>query len=199
MPRYSKKQKAALDALMREEVYRHAKEIIEADGVQGLTLDRLARAIGVSRGTLYNYFADRDAILEHVEQETFAPLVERLERVADGDARPTDKLRRIVRLILESVHENRALVVALIPEKHHGALREGQIRRQAWGLALLQRVVEQGIAAGEFRELPPRRVAEIVLGSLTGTIELMARNEQSPEPDEIAEPLLQILLGGLER
>ena len=42
MPRYSKKQKVALDALMRDDVQQHAVEILETEGLRGLTLDRLA-------------------------------------------------------------------------------------------------------------------------------------------------------------
>jgi len=85
MPRYSQKQKAALTALMQDEAYRSAIEIIASEGLHGLTLERLAKKIGLSRASLYNYFADRDAIVTFVEERTFEPVISALEAIAGGD------------------------------------------------------------------------------------------------------------------
>ena len=51
MPRYSEKQKAALDALMKDDVYRHAMEIIKTEGLGGLTMERIAAARFAIYGT----------------------------------------------------------------------------------------------------------------------------------------------------
>ena len=51
MARYSEKQKAALDALMKDDVYRYAMEILKTEGAGALTMERLATDVGVSRGT----------------------------------------------------------------------------------------------------------------------------------------------------
>jgi len=164
LPRYSRKQKAAVDALMRDDVYRHALEIIEAEGLPGLTLDRLARAIGVSRATLHDYFDDRDAIVEHVEERTFLPLLDSLGQIADGDLAPIAKLEAIADETFAGIYDNRALVVALSLEKHCAAIRDRQSDRHRSVLDTVQRVVDEGVRSGVFRKLPPDRVAEIFVG-----------------------------------
>ena len=198
MPRYSRKQKAALDALMRDDVYRQALEIIEAEGLPGLTLDRLARAIGISRATLYNYFDDRDAIVDFVEERTFLPLIETLAEIADGEAAPVAKLEAIAVEVFVGVYENRALVVALTPEKHCGANRDRQSERRRSVLDTVQRVIDEGVRAGVFRKLQPDLVAEIFVGTLSGLIDTMAHSGEFRTAEELVPTLMEVVVGGLK-
>ena len=199
MPRYSERQKVALDALMKDDTYRHALEIIESDGLQGLTLDRLAKRIGVSRGSLYNYFADRDAIVDFVEERTFEPLVAVLERIVDGDGSAAAKLGAITNEVLAAVRENLTVVVALSPEKHSNRDKQSHLRRRERGLDLLHRVVREGIDKGEFRELPPDLVSEVLYGAITGLIDNMAYSGEFRKPEEIVPTMMEIFLSGLKR
>ena len=199
MPRYSEKQKAALDTLMRDDVYRHAMEIIAAEGLQGLTMDRLAKGVGVSRATLYNYFADRDAVVDFVEDRTFAPLLESIEEIADGNLSPPEKMRAIAHAVLAGVYENSALVVALSPEKHSDAHRDSKCDRRNRGHDSLERVVRDGIEIGAFRVLPPALVGEIFVAAVTGMIDTMVFRGEFRKPDEIVPTLMDLFLGGLSK
>lgn len=51
-------------ALTREEIIRTAIGLLEQDGLQGLTLRRLARALGVSAPTLYWHVRDKRQLLD---------------------------------------------------------------------------------------------------------------------------------------
>ena len=103
MARYSEKQKAALDALMKDDVHDHAMEIIRADGIDGLTMERLANEIGVSRGTLYNYFDDKDAVIDHVEDRCFGEMLAAVEEIVNSPISPIDKLAKIADWIFTEV------------------------------------------------------------------------------------------------
>lgn len=50
----------------------HALALVDADGVEGLSMRRLATALDVSPMALYSYFTDRDALLEAVAQLLYA-------------------------------------------------------------------------------------------------------------------------------
>ena len=199
MPRYSEKQKAALDALMRDDVYRHALEIIETDGLQGLTVDGIAKAIGVSRGTIYNYFDDRDDIVDFVEDRTFMPLLDAIDVIADGDLEPTAKMEAIATAVFAGVHENFALVMALSPEKSRRSTRDCKQEGHRRGQAAIQRVVAEGMETGVFRELPLELTAEIYLSSVAGMIDNMARRGELREHEQIVPTFVDILMKGLKR
>jgi AcrR family transcriptional regulator len=199
VPKYSKKQKAALEAMMQDDVHRHATEIITSEGLQGLTMDRLAKAVGVSRATLYNYFADRDAVVEFVEKRTFLPLLEAADRIADGDQPPSEKLRAIAHEVFASVYANSAFVVALSPEQHSDAYHESKRARRNRGQDALKRVVREGIDRGVFRDLPAGPTAGIFLGAITGMIDTMVFDGEFREPDEVVPTLMEVFLRGLSK
>ena len=199
MPRYSEKQKVALDALMKDEAYRSALEIIGVEGLHGLTVERLARRIGLSRASLYNYFADRDAIVDFIEERTFEPVIAALEAIAAGEKSASAKLEAIANEIFASVRENFTLVVALSPDKYSGRDKRSQIRRRERGLDLLRRVVRQGIASGEFREMSADRAGEILFGTITGLIDNMAYSREYRKPGELVPTLMALVLEGLQR
>jgi AcrR family transcriptional regulator len=199
VPRYSEKQKAALDALMRDDVYRHALEILETEGVSGLTVDGIAKAVGVSRGTLYNYFADRDAIIDFVEERTFSPLLDEIDRIADGETNPADKMQAIATAVFSGVHENFALVMALSPEKSRRYGRECKQEGHRRGQAAIQRVIAAGMSEGVFRRLPLELTADVFFSSVAGMIDHMARQGELRRPEEIVPTFMNILLRGLNR
>jgi len=199
MPRYTEKQKAALDALMRDDVHRHAVEIIESEGLPALTLDQLAKAVGVSRATLYNYFADRDAIVDFVEDRTFSPVLDVLEEIGGRDLPPPAKMEAFVSKIFEALYENRVLVVALSPTHHKGPQQGGQAARFNRALAVCRNIVQQGIDAGDFRALPTDLAGEIILSSMSGLVDTMAQSGELRKPQEIVPTFMTIVLGGLNR
>jgi len=45
-----------------------ATRIIDADGLEGLTTNRIAEVAGISVGTLYQYFGDKEAVIEVLGQ-----------------------------------------------------------------------------------------------------------------------------------
>ncbi len=75
-----------------------AESLVAARGYASLTMDAVAREAELSKGTLYLYFENRDALcaaIAHRTISTFFPLLrERLERQSRG----IDKLRAILEL-----------------------------------------------------------------------------------------------------
>ncbi len=199
MARYTEKQKAALDILMKDAVYEHAMKIITDEGLGSLTMERLASDVGVSRGTLYNYFDDRDAVLDYVEERTFGPLLAAIKEVAASDRQPEEKLTKILESIFTGIYEDRALVIALTPNKHSGAKRECQMRRRTSALEAIKVVVNEGIAAEGFKNLSPLLVSELFLGAVTAMIESMVFNGEFQAAEEIVPTMMEIILGGLRK
>ncbi|MCR5879264.1 TetR/AcrR family transcriptional regulator [Phenylobacterium sp. J367] len=47
----------------REQILDEAARLILEEGLTAVSMERLARAVGISKGLVYNYFADRDGLL----------------------------------------------------------------------------------------------------------------------------------------
>ncbi|GHE14181.1 TetR/AcrR family transcriptional regulator C-terminal domain-containing protein [Klenkia taihuensis] len=98
--------------LTRDDVVRAAVEVIDADGLAGLTLRGLAKRLGVSAPTLYWHVTDKRHLLDLVAEHVLAELPARraptegeavLDWLADGI-----RVRRAALL----AHRDSALVVA---------------------------------------------------------------------------------------
>ena len=81
-----------------EKIVVKARELIEAGGVDGLSLHKLAAELGVKAPSLYRYFADKLALLRAVNDETsrrlFAAIATALE------AASTDAASRLLTVAL---------------------------------------------------------------------------------------------------
>jgi AcrR family transcriptional regulator len=51
-------------ALMREEILEAARRLVQEEGIKGLTMRALGRAVGVTAPTLYDYFPSKEAVLD---------------------------------------------------------------------------------------------------------------------------------------
>lgn len=63
----------------RERILAAAREIILSQGFRGLSIRTISTAVGCSVGTIYNYFADFDDVVLHLNAETIARLDEVLQ------------------------------------------------------------------------------------------------------------------------
>ena len=68
---------------LRRALLQEALRTIQAQGVEGLTLRGVGKALGVSRTAMYRHFADKSALLSAVAREGFRTL--RLELLAAWD------------------------------------------------------------------------------------------------------------------
>jgi len=77
--------------------------ILEQEGSDAATTSRIAEVAGVSVGTLYQYFANRDAILDALQDREFDRATEMMTRVLTRGAYEND--RAVARAVIEGLLE----------------------------------------------------------------------------------------------
>ena len=77
-------------------------QILERDGLSKLTTSRIAERAGVSIGTLYQYFSDRDAILVAMGERQSDALRETITSIV-LDSREPSGVRSIVRALMHGL------------------------------------------------------------------------------------------------
>jgi AcrR family transcriptional regulator len=101
----SMSERAGKRLLTRQDWTRAALDALAEDGVAGVAVDRLARKLGVTRGSFYWHFRDRreliDAALEQWEREYTTELLPEAEAVQD----PVERLRFVFREVYEQPAE----------------------------------------------------------------------------------------------
>ncbi len=64
--------------MMRDAVYEGAVAVLTQYGLNGTTMDRVAEAAGMAKGSLYNRFRSKRDLLEFVHERAVAPMRETL-------------------------------------------------------------------------------------------------------------------------
>ena len=198
MPRVST-DTAALER-RREHLLDAAAAVVSERGFARATIREIAARAGVADGTLYNYFADKEELLEG--------LLDRLAgaertKMTFGAAPPTsvpDYLEAFLRHRIETLQEHRHLVRALLPE----LLVNERLRRryakqvlgpsQAAGERLLAALDAAGGLDRGTPEVSVRAVRAMVLGLVL--LDLLG-DEDAGSSDDVAPALAQLLLPGL--
>lgn len=80
--------------LQREAIVDVAHELVSKEGLDALTLRRLAAELSVSAPALYAHFSDKHDLLRSVAEREFDELIARYEQV-EADADPQDPLARV--------------------------------------------------------------------------------------------------------
>lgn len=114
MPTMTARKKELMTAVLRKRTFECATALLKDAGWENFTMEKLARAVGVSKGTLYNYFYDkrdvvcfiRNCLIENLSEQ----IVQGLEKTDD----PRRFLRDFVISTLEHAKEYRFLAMAFL-------------------------------------------------------------------------------------
>lgn len=108
MPTTTKRSPTARERLSRETVARAALELADAEGLEALTIRRLATGLGVTPMALYWHFKDKDALLDGMAEQLFSEV--RLPEV-DPDATWDDELEAVLRALLAGLAAHPAVAL----------------------------------------------------------------------------------------
>ena len=163
-------------AQRRGEILTAAEGIFAAKGYAAATMDEVAAAAGVSKGTMYNYFENKRDLFLQVFSEVLAGEESDVVKLISAPLSGSEKLRKILGLWVNRL-ERYQDIGRLVLEFWASAAREEQGGELAgWFNQMYTRwrgriaeIIAQGIDEGEFRkDFDPGVAAALVLAILDG-------------------------------
>lgn len=152
------------------EILAAALRVFAQRGYTATRLDDIAAAAGVTKGTIYYYFENKDALLLRLAEVGDRSEIERLEALLashpgpvsaqlrivmrKGFAEPADETRRLLRVVYLALHADAPHLFSRVVQR---ALVDG------W--ALITKLIERGKASGEFRADADAQVAARIFTS----------------------------------
>ncbi|NEB79114.1 TetR/AcrR family transcriptional regulator [Streptomyces sp. SID14478] len=115
--------------LKRSDITREAFSLLDAEGLNGLTMRRLAASLTVAPGALYWHFADKNALLSELAELLMADVTEDAPSAA-WDRRVMDLSERIRAALLS--RRDGARLVAGTHVSRSNTLRAGNLYRRAF-------------------------------------------------------------------
>jgi AcrR family transcriptional regulator len=181
--------KEIVSEFRRAGILKAARKVFARRGFEGATMDEVAEACSIAKGTLYLYFKSKRQIYMGVFKEDLQLLRETSQRAIDAAKTPGEKIRAFVtaRLAFCDSHNNSFRIynsdisAALMrPHPTQKEIKEFYFEQAS----VLEKLIEEGIRAGELRDVPPRATAFSIYDmtrSMVSRRVLGLANNSSPE------------------
>jgi len=191
--------KKAWEKMMKEAVYDAAIEIFKNRQPEKLTMEHIAQAAQVSKGTLYNYFKNKEELILYVLEKTFEPMVTRFENLVSASVAPVEKIETIVSMALSLPDRHGQFFRAILnPEMGlTQKLYTASADRRRRVVTAISKIIDKGIEAGVFRKVDPGRAASMIMGAVMGRNMMRLHDDKSESSEDIAGEFMEILIHGL--
>jgi AcrR family transcriptional regulator len=188
--------------LTREQILEAAEDVLRRFGPSKANVVDVARALGVSHGSVYRHFSSKAALRDAVTERWLESISTPLGVVAQEDGPAAERLQRWLDLLVRSKHtkalddpELFATYIELAAEA-----REVVHAHVDTLVAQLARIVSDGVARGEFQVTGTAAAARAVFDATSRFHNpAHAAEWSSPGTDAAYQGVLTLVLRALER
>ncbi len=89
----------------KEKIIAVALELFAQNGYQGTSIAQIAKKANISKGLMYNYFKNKEKLLEAIVEEGFEKIME-LDYGVDKSIKPERKLKKMIDETLNNLADN---------------------------------------------------------------------------------------------
>ena len=163
----------------RQQILQATEKLLANRRFHEVTLSEVARVAAVGKGTIYQYFEDKEDLFFQVTSGAFDELVGLLARKVRGDAPFEERLLDTCVQIAAFFRGHRPLFARIQAEEARmscskGRLAERWTEKRVKLVQVVAEILRKGIAEGKVRgDVEPEMLAEFLLGMVrTGNLRL---------------------------
>ncbi len=182
-----------------EEVYTAALRLFREKGYHATSMQDIAAAVGLYKGSLYHYIGGKEDLLVQVFERAMGDLVMDVERVArDLALLPSDQLRRVIGLHVSAVADNLDALSVYLHEYRAltGDAFDKVVAQRERYAQLVGEIIARGVRAGEFRA-PDVGIATLGVIGMCNWLSQWYHRGGRLTPKQIADRFADLVLTGL--
>jgi AcrR family transcriptional regulator len=194
----------------KETILDAAREVFFKNGFQATTMDQIAEAAELSKGSLYLHFPTKEELYVAIHIEGLELLHDRFRKAVKGVEDWETRLRNIGRAYYDFYREekNYSQILFLLQHGEIASKVSDEVVETCFDLGyaclgILCRALEDGMAKGEIQSQDPMKLAIILWGSLNGVILLHDEEEHKKiiptTLDRMIQTSISLLIDGLRR
>lgn len=183
---------------LRRSILDAAITLFERDGYEGFSLRQVAEAIGYSATAIYQHFTDKDELLYYVALDGYRLFGEHLQAGYDAETDSRRRLRAIglayVRFGLSHPVHYRLMFMQRGDFFHRPRPKGYEGILDSFGV--LRRIVEEGLASGEFRPGSVEVYTTLLWSGVHGLVSLALATQffQNMDVEALYERHLEVML-----
>jgi AcrR family transcriptional regulator len=187
----------------REEILRAASTLFSQKGYHATSVADVIAAAGISRGTFYLYFDNKDSLFLDLMEQFIQRIMDVIEVVDPNGENPQLEIYANVRRVVDVVFDHQDLTVMVLREDFGLNPEVDEKLQRFYGFVreMVEGALDNGVRLGLIREVNRPIVATALIGAIKEVFlhHLVIAPDRAPPRETIAESLLDFGLRGLLR
>jgi TetR/AcrR family transcriptional repressor of nem operon len=185
------------------EILDAARRLLQSRGVESVTMEEIAAAAGVAKGTIYLYFQGKEDLIQDLITQVGEQMLADIEAIVQGSGTPLEKIQQVASLLLDYLMRERAL----FPAYARDLLRGGRGTATTYWqhlqemeekfVTMVTRLFADGIESGQFIPADPRLLTFLLRGMVRAVGYFQMSAGQRKAVKEALPVLLTLLSSGL--
>lgn len=189
----------------KEQIRNAAIQVISRQGYYYATTDQIAEEAGVAVGTIYNYFRNKEEILEHIFKVEVDKRFRYYRGLVNQDLPALEKLQSLLTMHFTEVLREPQVGQIMVRERLSPEDQQlPGIREFLQGVpSRLQMILEEAVAKGEIRPCDTEIAAAALFGSIEAVVSKAVFTQDQDKQKELlqnaARRLMDLYVRGLEK
>jgi AcrR family transcriptional regulator len=183
----------------RRKIFQAASRLFIRQGFHETSMRQVARAAGMGKATLYDYFANKEEILLFFVERLMDVAHVAASQIGAQDLPCPEKLRRIIHSLWEYLQENREMAILISKEASRlglQATRRLAARRLKYR-SILETVIRQGVEEGSLHPIDARLAALALHSMITVPFYDWLLHQEADKAHMDPDALLRLFLEGV--
>ena len=188
------------EALTREAIVATTRTLIEAEGLDAVSLRRVGAALGVTAPALYAHVSDKRDLLRSVAASAFAVLIQSFEAIDDPD--PVERVRGFSRAYIDFASANPELFKTMFlfpPDLALGTPTGEELPMATLAFRVPLTALTEAMDAGIFRPMDPDLAGLTMWTVAHGCAEVLAMGFALDDAsrDALIDSVIETVIAGL--
>lgn len=184
--------------IRQEQIFLAARRLFREKGYHGTTMQDIADAVRLQKGSLYLHIASKEDLLFHIVSAGVESTLRELEEINRLPLPPCEKLKEAVRHHIAFTASEKDTLGVLLEDARHlspgrNKLIAGQLKRYE---EIFESILEEGMRIGEFRPMDVKVVSFAFLGMCNWLYRWYSTSGRLA-PGQISNIFVNLILGSL--
>ena len=169
MSRFSQKKREIIERMARESLLEAANNIVQQKGWEALTVEQLAREAGMAKGSVYNYFRNKNDIVDFLIHRILEPMEREFLAIDCDSGDPRELFEKMLDIQISFLFEDPLIMNTFAEAAARGYDTEalGEASKSVMRGRII-RVFERGVREGVFKDHQPTFVVEFITCVMSG-------------------------------
>lgn len=184
-----------------QDIIAAAARLFKEKGYRATTLEDIAAAVDMLKGSLYYYIRSKEELLYLVVRDPIRQAYRKLEEIVTAEAPVRDKIAQAITNHMTVFHEHYPQIAVYLHDYHHlmEKLEQNVIETPKHYQRLWAMLLEQGIASGEVRDDLDVKVAGYAILGMCNWVYRWYNPKGNLTAEEVANTFTTLVLEGLHR